>query len=108
MLEQDICDGCQKVTGVRYFAREDVWHCEGCQAYDLDAALTPCPNHEGAYDCTPFCPLCEGEQEYVAAPAAICSVCADQLDEETGYHIGYHLMDSEIICPQCIEVEERP
>ena len=23
-----------------------------------------CPNHEGAWDCTPFCPLCEGEQEY--------------------------------------------
>jgi hypothetical protein len=22
-----------------------------------------CPNHEGAFDCTPFCPLCEGEQE---------------------------------------------
>jgi ribosomal protein L37AE/L43A len=65
MLEQDICNGCQKVTGVRYFAREDVWHCEGCQEYDLDAALTPCPNHEGAYDCTPFCELCEGEQEVV-------------------------------------------
>jgi hypothetical protein len=25
--------------------------------------MTDCPNHEGAYDCTPFCPLCEGEQE---------------------------------------------
>lgn len=24
-----------------------------------------CPNHEGAFDCNPFCPLCEGEQEYV-------------------------------------------
>jgi hypothetical protein len=22
-----------------------------------------CPNHEGAFDCTPFCKLCEGEQE---------------------------------------------
>ena len=27
-----------------------------------------CPNHEGAFDCTPFCRLCEGEQEiYVIA-----------------------------------------
>jgi hypothetical protein len=28
-----------------------------------------CPNHEGAFDCTPFCKLCEGEQEilYVAS-----------------------------------------
>ena len=22
-----------------------------------------CPNHEGAFDCTPFCNLCEGTQE---------------------------------------------
>lgn len=29
--------------------------------------MTPCPNHEGAYDCTPFCELCEGEQEYVSS-----------------------------------------
>jgi hypothetical protein len=28
-----------------------------------------CPNHEGAFDCTPFCKLCEGEQEilYIAS-----------------------------------------
>lgn len=25
--------------------------------------VTPCPNHAGAYDCTPFCELCEGNQE---------------------------------------------
>ena len=23
-----------------------------------------CPNHEGGFDCTPFCNLCEGNQEY--------------------------------------------
>ena len=22
-----------------------------------------CPNHKGAFDCTPFCTFCEGEQE---------------------------------------------
>ena len=27
------------------------------------APSTPCPNHEGAFDCNPFCPLCEGDQE---------------------------------------------
>jgi len=28
-----------------------------------------CPNHEGAFDCTPFCKVCEGAQEvlYVAS-----------------------------------------
>ena len=25
---------------------------------------TLCPNHEGNYDCTPFCKICEGNQEY--------------------------------------------
>ena len=27
-----------------------------------------CPNHEGGYDCTPFCKVCEGEQGY-------CPIC---------------------------------
>lgn len=26
--------------------------------------MTECPNHEGAFDCTPFCNVCEGNQEY--------------------------------------------
>jgi len=26
--------------------------------------MIECPNHEGSFDCTPFCTLCEGEQEY--------------------------------------------
>lgn len=28
-----------------------------------------CPNHEGNFDCTPFCKICEGYQEvmYVAS-----------------------------------------
>jgi hypothetical protein len=25
--------------------------------------MMECPNHEGAFDCTPFCKVCEGEQE---------------------------------------------
>jgi hypothetical protein len=28
-----------------------------------ELARIDCPNHGGAYDCTPFCPACEGEQE---------------------------------------------
>lgn len=65
MLEQDVCSSCHLITGVRYFPREDVWHCEQCQAYDLDTVgMVPCPNHDGAFDCTPFCEICAGEQEY--------------------------------------------
>jgi hypothetical protein len=26
--------------------------------------LVECPNHNGGYDCTPFCKICEGEQGY--------------------------------------------
>lgn len=26
--------------------------------------IKDCPNHEGHYDCTPFCRICEGNQEY--------------------------------------------
>ena len=26
--------------------------------------MIECPNHGGAFDCTPFCNLCEGRQEY--------------------------------------------
>lgn len=25
--------------------------------------MTDCPNHEGSFDCTPFCQLCGGNQE---------------------------------------------
>lgn len=24
--------------------------------------LDPCPNHKGGFDCSPFCPICEGNQ----------------------------------------------
>lgn len=26
--------------------------------------MIDCPAHQGAYDCTPFCRICEGEQGY--------------------------------------------
>ena len=26
--------------------------------------MEECPEHAGAFDCTPFCPVCEGAQEY--------------------------------------------
>lgn len=29
----------------------------------IDAPTIECPNHNGAFDCTPFCRLCEGNQE---------------------------------------------
>jgi hypothetical protein len=32
-------------------------------AKGLALKVTPCPNHGGAYDCTPFCQICHGDQE---------------------------------------------
>lgn len=29
-----------------------------------DTTWAECPNHSGNFDCTPFCSVCEGEQEY--------------------------------------------
>jgi len=31
--------------------------------------MVECPNHEGGFDCTPFCNLCEGEQVYYPLPS---------------------------------------
>lgn len=33
---------------------------------------TVCPEHNGSFDCTPFCRFCEGEQEY-------CPTCLDEI-----------------------------
>lgn len=35
-----------------------------------------CPNHEGGYDCTPFCRICEGNQGY-------CPTCEPLLQTGT-------------------------
>jgi hypothetical protein len=26
--------------------------------------ILECPKHQGGWDCSPFCEICEGEQEY--------------------------------------------
>jgi len=30
----------------------------------VEITTVECPNHGGNFDCTPFCRICEGEQEY--------------------------------------------
>lgn len=49
--ELGIQDACQ--TNMAEWAKDE-----------LGIKTVECPNHEGAFDCTPFCPLCEGNQEY--------------------------------------------
>ena len=46
--------------------------------------LEPCPRHNGAFDCTPFCELCEGKQGYNPQELISCQVpkCKEQLTKE--------------------------
>lgn len=41
-----------------------------------------CPNHEGGFDCTPFCNVCEGEQEYEYTETRPCIYCGDPVDHD--------------------------
>jgi hypothetical protein len=47
--------------------------------YDL---IKVCPNHEGAFDCTPFCRICEGDQEYESTGTLPCHYCYEEIDED--------------------------
>lgn len=41
--------------------------------------MRDCPNHKGAFDCAPFCPLCEGNQEIKDT----CPTCGDVIENQT-------------------------
>lgn len=40
-----------------------------------------CPNHGGNFDCTPFCELCKGEQEFVSCVMCGSSIYWEDCDE---------------------------
>lgn len=41
-----------------------------------------CPNHEGGFDCSPFCNVCEGNQEYEWTPFRMCIYCGDAIEHD--------------------------
>ena len=41
-----------------------------------------CPNHEGGFDCSPFCNVCEGDQEYEWTPFRMCIYCGDAIEHD--------------------------
>lgn len=52
--------------------------------------ITECPKHGGAFDCSPFCRICEGNQEFDAAVPLPCTECDTPVDaltyiEELGF-----------------------
>jgi hypothetical protein len=46
--------------------------------------LIECPNHEGAFDCTSFCDVCGGDQEFDGDATLACVVpnCTEQLTKD--------------------------
>jgi hypothetical protein len=57
-----VCGECSRVFDMFDETDAEEWH----YGHDCEAVMTECPNHGGAFDCTPFCELCAGEQEVSA------------------------------------------
>jgi hypothetical protein len=51
----------------------------------MKTTMLVCPRHEGAYDCTPFCDVCEGNQEYVYTDTRPCQFCNTAVDHDTWF-----------------------
>ena len=47
--------------------------------------MRECPYHEGAFDCTPFCRVCEGNQEYQYTETLPCAYCATPVEHDTWF-----------------------
>jgi len=58
------------IVSVEADTEAEAWQLMESGDYTHEEAITElrleCPNHEGDFDCTPFCPECEGEQELPA------------------------------------------
>lgn len=46
--------------------------------------LIECPRHSGSFDCTPFCEVCNGNQEFDPQAIINCqvSLCTEQLTKD--------------------------
>jgi hypothetical protein len=58
--------------------------------------IAECPRHEGSFDCTPFCAVCDGEQHYKLSDTLPCQVPACDLQltkdiwlEEMGFCVEH-------------------
>lgn len=77
------CNTCHKATLEENLTEiglgSGVYECETCWK-----DLVECPRHNGSFDCTPFCEVCEGEQEYCPADFLPCIVpdCQEELTKD--------------------------
>ena len=47
--------------------------------------MKECPNHQGSFDCNPFCRICEGNQEYESNGYLPCNrfaYCGTEVEED--------------------------
>jgi hypothetical protein len=46
--------------------------------------MIECPNHQGAFDCNPFCQVCEGLQAYDPSEMMKCVVpeCKERIEKD--------------------------
>jgi hypothetical protein len=47
--------------------------------------MKECPRSEGNFDCTPFCDVCEGNQEYAYTEYRKCIACPTPVDHDTWF-----------------------
>jgi hypothetical protein len=47
--------------------------------------MADCPRHDGSYDCTPFCGVCQGEQEYEWTPFRRCVTCPTEVEHDVWF-----------------------
>jgi hypothetical protein len=51
----------------------------------MTKTMVDCPRHEGAYDCTPFCSVCEGEQVYEYTATRPCEGCGTSVEHDVWF-----------------------
>ena len=61
--------------------------------------MVECPEHGGAFDCTPFCARCEGAQEVPAFVGGYeCHLCGHEPPEVS----TYEMKDGRVFCAWCL------
>lgn len=77
--------------------------------------MTVCPNHNESFDCTPFCRICEGNQEYESNGYLPCNrfgECGTKVEEDIWHEeLGFCIPCQEMyfnhkLNPYTLEKEE--
>lgn len=58
--------------------------------------MIECPNHDGSFDCTPFCQLCEGNQELLPSKLIPAIVKDHTITPRQLINLGTWLLEEEI------------